>query len=383
MFNVIEKEMQWRKDQGLPERFDTMRKCKPVVAVGAKEPLGGQTMMADYYHGIDGLGNVHHTHPHHTSPLETWSHLFDAPPPATLLSSIAVSAAHTNPASHTDLFTPSNRHSPHEILRILEGNPVDTITLIAIGPLTNFAIAAAEDPKTFMKAKDVIVMGGTIDEPGNITPVGEFNCIADATAAARVYALTSPTPMSTMPPMAVPSSLPPYPKKDKIGDRRLNVIMFPLDVTTPHTLRRDEVEAKTKSLIEKGSPLAEWVGAFLSATFQKSESLYHGHEGGSTSMALHDVVCIWYALTSSTRPQSWEMKRGEDIRVETQGQWTRGMCVVDQRDMKMLDNDDGESQVSGDTGGWLSRLRGNRVNRCVGTPGARMLALLLLDTIFG
>lgn len=49
MFNVIEKEMQWRKDQGFPEGFDTMRKCKPIVAVGAKKPLGGQTMMADYY----------------------------------------------------------------------------------------------------------------------------------------------------------------------------------------------------------------------------------------------------------------------------------------------------------------------------------------------
>ena len=234
-----------------------------------------------------------------------------------------------------------------------------------------------------MKAKEVIVMGGSIDEPGNITPVGEFNCIADALAAARVYALTSPNPSSTMPPVIEPSTLPPYPEKGEVGDRRLNVTMFPLDITSPHTLRRDEAEAKTKPLIGKDSPLAEWVGAFLSATFQKTESLHHGQEGGSTSMQLHDVVCIWYALTSSTRPESWQMKRGEDIRVETQGQWTRGMCVVDRRDRKMLDNDDGESQDSGDTGGWLSILRGNRVNRCVGTPGTRALAPLLLDTIFG
>lgn len=234
-----------------------------------------------------------------------------------------------------------------------------------------------------MKAKDVVVMGGTIKEPGNITPVGEFNCIADAIAAARVYALTSPDPASTMPPTVGRSSLPPYPKKDQIGDRRLNVIMFPLDVTNPHTLRRDEVESKTKPLMEKGSPLAEWVGAFLSATFKKLESLYHGQEGGSTSIALHDIVCIWYALTATIRPGSWELKRGEDIRVETQGQWTKGMCVVDGRNMKLLDNDDGESQVSGDTGGWLSKLRGNRINRCIGTPGARVLAPLLLDTIFG
>ena len=234
-----------------------------------------------------------------------------------------------------------------------------------------------------MKAKDVVVMGGTVDDPGNITPVGEFNCISDATAAARVYALTSPNPASTMPPVVGQPSLPPYPNKDELGNRRLNVVMFPLDITERHTLRRDEVEVKTQPLIEKGSPLAEWVGAFLSATFKKSESLYHGQEGASTSMALHDIVCIWYALTSSTQPGSWEMKKGEDIRVETQGQWTRGMCVIDRRDMKMVDNDDGESQVSGDTGGWLSKLRGNRLNRCVGTPGARLLAPLLLDTLFG
>lgn len=49
MFHVVQKEMQWRKTQGLPEGFDMLKKMKPTVAIGAKEPLGGQTMMADYY----------------------------------------------------------------------------------------------------------------------------------------------------------------------------------------------------------------------------------------------------------------------------------------------------------------------------------------------
>jgi len=49
MFHVIQKEMQWRKARGLPEGFDMLEKMKPTVAIGAKEPLGGQTMMADYY----------------------------------------------------------------------------------------------------------------------------------------------------------------------------------------------------------------------------------------------------------------------------------------------------------------------------------------------
>ena len=49
MFNVIEKEMAWRRSQGISEGFETLRQYKPVVAAGPKEPLGGQMMMADYY----------------------------------------------------------------------------------------------------------------------------------------------------------------------------------------------------------------------------------------------------------------------------------------------------------------------------------------------
>ena len=303
-----------------------------------------------------------------------------------MLSSTAIKDAHTEPTTLNSLFKPSHHPSHLEILRILDENPPNTITLIGIGPLTNFALAASQSPQTFLKAKNLIVMGGTIQEPGNITPVAEFNCIADANAAARVYALTSPNPSSTMP---LDTVLPPYPSKDLLGDRRLKVTLFPLDITTPHVLRRAQVEAKTDSLIKKGSPLAEWVGAFLAATFKKSESLYHGAAGlggGATYMCLHDIVCIWYALASGNeaqKGQGWEIKEGEDVRVETQGQWTRGMCVVDRREMKMLEIDDVEGEVKGDTGGWLQRGRGNRLDRCVGTPGEELLAPLLLDKVFG
>ena len=39
-------------------------------------------------------------------------------------------------------------------------------------------------------------MGGALSKPGNITPLAEFNIYADAVAAARVFALTSPIPDS-------------------------------------------------------------------------------------------------------------------------------------------------------------------------------------------
>lgn len=338
-------------------------------------------------------------HPHHTPVEDIWKDLFKAPPPDALLTAVAIEEVEIDPSSPTSLFTPSHHPSHLEILRILDENPPDSITIIAIGPLTNLALAASHAPTTLMRAKSILVMGGTISEPGNITPVAEFNTYADTVAAARLYALTSPTPASTMPPTPPPARpqldssndepppppfLPPYPSNHELGVRRLRIVLFPLDITTPHYLRRDKVEAKVEPLIDKGSPLAEWTGAFLGSTFDKMETLHHGHEGGSAALSLHDPLCIWYALTAESQIEGWTVKEGEDIRVETSGQWTRGMCVVDRRDRKMRDGDDGEGgEIPGDTGDWLSGGRGNRLGRCIGTPGEMALAPFLLDRIFG
>ncbi|KAL8774165.1 MAG: hypothetical protein Q9194_004136 [Teloschistes cf. exilis] len=364
MFHVIEKEMRWRKDNGRPEGFDALKKSKPIVAVGADEPLGGERMKAAYY--------------------QTWSHLFDKPPPETLLSSTATKSTHSMPSTSavSHLFTPSSSPSHLEILEILSREPPNTVTIIAIGPLTTVATAAAHSPSTFLRAKQVLVMGGAIGVPGNMTPVGEFNTVADPVAAARVYALTSPDVASTMPPPGSAAGLPDdYPTK-QLGAERLKVVKFPLDITHQHPLRRDESLAKITPLAEQGSPLAEWVLAFLTATFKKVELLHHGHEidGGSTSIRLHDPLCIWYALSGEAQAGQWGLKEGEDIRVETIGQWTRGMCVVDRRDRKRAK--EGEEAV-GDMGDWLSSKKGNRIDRCVSTPGERLLAGLLLDSIFG
>ena len=300
--------------------------------------------------------------------------------------------------SPTSLFTPSQRTSHLEILRILEENPPDTISIIAIGPLTNLALAASHAPQILMRAKSILVMGGAVYEPGNITPLAEFNTYADAIAAARLYALTSPDPSSTMPPKPPrgrhinhsneppPQPLPAYPNKEDLGRKRLTVLLFPLDITTPHSLRRDEFEAKSKPLAEKGSPLAEWASAFMATAFSKMETLHHGHEGGSTALSLHDPLCVWYASTGQSQKEQWSFTKEEDIRVETAGQWSRGACIVDQRDRKRRGDEDGEggeASVSNDTGDWLSPKKGNRLSRCVGTPGHRALAPYLLDTIFG
>ena len=48
-FHILEREMEWRRENGKPEAYDALRAFRPIVAVGAEEPLEDQKMLADYF----------------------------------------------------------------------------------------------------------------------------------------------------------------------------------------------------------------------------------------------------------------------------------------------------------------------------------------------
>ncbi|CAM3386859.1 nucleoside hydrolase [Marinicrinis lubricantis] len=61
------------------------------------------------------------------------------------------------------------------------------VTLIMVGPLTNLALAIQKEPKIVDLVERVIVMGGAVQVPGNVTPVAEANIYADPEAADLVF----------------------------------------------------------------------------------------------------------------------------------------------------------------------------------------------------
>jgi len=135
-------------DQATRNALKTLDVCGRLdvpVFVGASSPLVREITYATDVHGADGLG-------------DNWFE--EVGEPAT---GGAVEAA-------LDLI---GRHGPK-------------LTWIALGPLTNVALALRADQETCLRAGRVLVMGGAGDGVGNITPAGEFNMYVDPEAAREV-----------------------------------------------------------------------------------------------------------------------------------------------------------------------------------------------------
>ena len=123
----------------------------PLIAKGADHPLRGEPRYSHSIHGEDGLGEARIN----LREGEEWWQIF--------------------PGRADELITKMARQYPGEI------------TLIAVGPLTNLALALREDPQGMRHLKEVVVMGGAVRVPGNVTPFAEFNIYVDPLATKMVF----------------------------------------------------------------------------------------------------------------------------------------------------------------------------------------------------
>jgi len=88
---------------------------------------------------------------------------------------------------------PLDPRSAHRfIIETVRANPHE-VTIIAVGRMTNLALALAEDPELPKLVKQVIVMGGAVATHGNVSPVAEANILGDPEAADTV--MTAPWPL--------------------------------------------------------------------------------------------------------------------------------------------------------------------------------------------
>lgn len=93
--------------------------------MGATTSILGHKVDAKSVHGDDGLGNIS---------------IPEAPPPSDTLQS---------------------EHAVQALIRLANEQP-HKITLVAIGPLTNVALAMRLDPMFTSKLKEMVIMGGNI-----------------------------------------------------------------------------------------------------------------------------------------------------------------------------------------------------------------------------
>lgn len=87
--------------------------------------------------------------------------------------------------------TPDPRSAAQFIVDTVNAHP-GKITLCPIGPLTNIALALQLDPSISGKVANVVIMGGAVETPGNVTEHAEANIWNDPHAAAEVLAADWP-----------------------------------------------------------------------------------------------------------------------------------------------------------------------------------------------
>ncbi|WP_044562452.1 nucleoside hydrolase, partial [Azospirillum sp. B4] len=74
-------------------------------------------------------------------------------------------------------------HAADALAHLLLSPSGADLTVVAMGPLTNLALAEIRHPGLLARARGIHIMGGAVHCPGNVTPAAEFNFWADPAAA--------------------------------------------------------------------------------------------------------------------------------------------------------------------------------------------------------
>lgn len=178
------------------------------------------------------------------------------------------------------------RHAVEVIADIVAANPPGSVTLVPTGALTNIALFARLHPELVERVEGVTLMGGA-HHAGNMTPVAEFNILADPEAAQIVFEA-------------------PWP-----------VTMVGLDVT--HKVLA--VPERLAQLTDVGTDVAQFVAELVDFFGEAYRS-----ERGYPGPPLHDPL----AVAAVADPQVIRTIAAP-IAVETTGTLTRGQTVVDLR----------------------------------------------------
>lgn len=177
------------------------------------------------------------------------------------------------------------------IIETLESAPGE-ITLIGLAPLTNLAAAEEKQPGILKLAKEVVLMAGAFNTPGNVTSEAEFNVAFNPEAAQQVF------------------------------QSRDDIVVLPLDVTRQLILTVDKTQAIANRYCD--CLLAQFTHKL--SLFMTNSCLQHRETEGKLGFLVHDAVAIAYLFY----PETLRFRRA-CVNVETRGEFTRGKTLFDDR----------------------------------------------------
>ena len=187
------------------------------------------------------------------------------------------------------------------IIRQVKKRPHE-ITIIAVGPLTNLALAVQKEPEIASLVKEVVIMGGAVFVAGNTTPFSEANIISDPEAADCVFS----------------SGLP--------------VTVVGLDVTM-QTLLPNSTLADWRSV---GTDASHFFADITSFYMQFYETVYPGIGG----CALHDPLAVGVVIDPGfVKKEKWSVKvvlEGEETGrtvADSEGEQNIQVCTQVEADM--------------------------------------------------